>query len=76
MTVRSLFAGRKFFTFEMRLSRVEGTRVLEARRLETREEKPLNRSPPVEDVEVLGCVVWVVIIVMRVISRALKQTIS
>ena len=74
VTVRSRFAGRKFLTLEIRLSRVEGTRVVEARRFETRDENPLKRSPPVEVVAAVCCDVCVVVImVIRVTSRTLGE---
>lgn len=72
VTVRSRFAGRKFFTPEMRFSKLAPTP--DSLREEVRREEMLLK-PRKSSVDVLACwAVWEgmeVIIVMRVVARTL-----
>lgn len=72
VTVRSRFAGRKFFTPEMRFSKLDVTpdSFNDVVRREDMDEKPRKSSVEALDCEGVGAVV-VVIIVMRVVARTL-----
>lgn len=73
VTVKSRFAGRKFFTPEMRFSKLVVTpdSLSELVRREDMEENPRKSSVEALDCDGVGAVV-VVIIVIRVVARTLQ----